>query len=103
MSFTPVFIAYSHKKAENKDSEKQMSSTQVGRMMNIGAEKVILLYNPAVYAKADIIASYVFRRGIQSADYSFAASIDLMNNVINCLLIIIANWISRKTSETSLW
>jgi putative aldouronate transport system permease protein len=75
----------------------------MGRMMSEGFEKVILLYNPATYETADIISSYVYRRGLIESNYSFSAAVGLFNSVINCLLIVLANRISRKVSETSLW
>jgi putative aldouronate transport system permease protein len=75
----------------------------IGRLMSEGSEKVILLYNPATYETADIISSYVYRRGLIESNYSFSAAVGLFNSVINCLLIFSANWISRKVNETSLW
>lgn len=75
----------------------------LGRLMNEGADKIILLYSPATYEKADIIASYVYRMGIQGADYSLATTVGLFNNIINCILLAISNTLSRKLTETSLW
>jgi putative aldouronate transport system permease protein len=75
----------------------------VGSMLEIGFEKVILLYNPTTYVTADIIQTYVYRRGILSADFSYGAAIGLINNVINLCILVIANTISRRVSDTSLW
>jgi putative aldouronate transport system permease protein len=75
----------------------------VGSMLEIGFEKVLLLYNPTTYVTADIIQTYVYRRGILSADFSYGAAIGLFNNVINLCVLVIANTISRKVSDTSLW
>lgn len=75
----------------------------MGRMMSEGAEKVILLYNPNTYETADIISSFVYRRGLADANYSFSSAVGLFNSVVNLMLISTANWISRKVNETSLW
>jgi putative aldouronate transport system permease protein len=75
----------------------------IGRLMSEGFEKVILLYNPATYETADIISSYVYRRGLVESNYSFSSAVGLFNSVINCILIVSANWFSRKVNETSLW
>jgi putative aldouronate transport system permease protein len=71
--------------------------------MDVGFEKIILLYNPATYETADVISTYVYRRGILGGEYSLSAAIGLFNNVINLILIVGVNYISRKVSETSLW
>lgn len=75
----------------------------VGSMLEIGFEKILLLYNPTTYVTADVVQTYVYRRGIVSADFSYGAAIGLFNNVINLCILVVANTISRKTSETSLW
>lgn len=76
---------------------------RMGNMMNVGFEKIILLYNPTIYETADVISSYVYRKGLLDFNYSFSAAVGLFNSVINFTLIILANKISRKVSETSLW
>lgn len=76
---------------------------RVGHLMSIGFEKVFNLYSPATYETADIISTYVYRQGIINANYSSAAAIGLFNGVINLLLVVIMNKVSRKLSETSLW
>lgn len=75
----------------------------IGRMMSEGFEKIILLYNPNTYETADIISSFVYRRGLVESNYSFSAAVGLFNSVINLTLILTANRISRKVNETSLW
>ncbi|WP_246066808.1 ABC transporter permease [Paenibacillus koleovorans] len=74
-----------------------------GNLMDVGFEKINLLYNPTTYETADVISTYVYRQGIQRADYSYSTAIGLFNNVINLILLVIVNRISRKVSETSLW
>ncbi|MDI9469964.1 MAG: ABC transporter permease subunit [Bacillota bacterium] len=76
---------------------------RMGTLMNIGFEKVILLYNASTYETADVISSYVYRIGIIENDFSFSAAVGLFNSVINFGLILISNRLSRKFSGTSLW
>lgn len=76
---------------------------KVGTLMNMGYEKTILLYNPATYETADIISSYVYRIGLLEQDWSYSTAIGLFNSLINFILLIITNRISRHYSETSLW
>jgi len=74
-----------------------------GQMMNLGWEKIILLYSPATYETADVISSYTYRRGMLEADYSFGAAVGLFNSVVNFCLIILANTISKKLNDTAIW
>ncbi len=76
---------------------------RMGAMMTVGYEKIILMYNPLTYETADVISTYVFRRGILQADFSFSAAVGLFNSVINFALLIGANRLSRRLTETSLW
>ena len=76
---------------------------RLGQIMNVGYEKTILMYSPATYETADVIASYVSRVGIEDADYGYSTAINFFNSVVNFLVLFVANAISRKLSETSLW
>ena len=76
---------------------------RLGQIMNVGYEKTILMYGPATYETADIISSYVYRVGIVDANYSYSTAINLFNSVINFFVLFVANGISRKFGETSLW
>lgn len=76
---------------------------QVGHLMSIGFEKVFNLYSPVTYTTADIISTFVYRQGILGANYSSAAAIGLFNSVINLILVLSMNAISRKLTENSLW
>lgn len=76
---------------------------RIGNMMNLGFEKIILLYNPTTYETADVISSFVYRRGLLESNFSFSTAVGLFNSLINFTLIIGANWISKKAQETSLW
>ena len=66
-------------------------------MMNVGHEKIILLYNDYTMETADVISSYVYRRGMIKGDYSFSAAVGLFNSVINFAMVVIPNRISNKT------
>ena len=76
---------------------------RIGSMMSVGFEKIVLLYNASTYETADVISSFVYRRGLQEFKFSFSAAVDLFNSLINFTLVILANRISAKVSETSLW
>ena len=76
---------------------------RIGSIMNIGFEKIILLYNPSIYDTADVISSFVYRKGILQADYSYSTAVGIFNSLINLSLLISANWLSRKFNDTSLW
>lgn len=75
----------------------------LGHIMEIGYQKIILLYNPMNYETSDVINTYVYRRGILDADFSFASAVGLFQSVIGLVLVVFANRIARKHSETSLW
>lgn len=76
---------------------------RIGRMMEVGVEKILLLYNPTIYESADVITSFVYRKGLIEADYSYSAAIGLFNSVINFSLLVVVNRISKRLTETSLW
>lgn len=75
----------------------------VGHLMSVGSERIILLYNPLIYDTADVISSYTYRIGFVSQDWSYSTAIGLFNSVINLILVITTNTISRKLNDTSLW
>jgi putative aldouronate transport system permease protein len=76
---------------------------RLGALMSVGFERVILLYNDNTLVTADVIASFVYRRGLVQGDFSFAAATGLFNSIINLGLVIAANTFSRRVSDTSLW
>lgn len=76
---------------------------RMGSVFSVGYEKIILLYNDATMETADVISSYVYRRGIQGGEFSFSTAVGLFNSLINFIVIITFNKISRKFSEVSLW
>jgi len=76
---------------------------RIGNMMSLGFEKIILLYNPNTYETADVISSFVYRKGLLEMNYSYSSAVGLFNSVVNFILLISANKLSRMLSETSLW
>lgn len=75
----------------------------VGRLLTVGYEKIILLYNGATYETADVISTYVYRRGLIEANYSYGAAVSIFQAVIALILVITANRAARKIGQTSLW
>jgi ABC-type polysaccharide transport system, permease component len=75
----------------------------IGGLMGVGFEKVLLLYNPLTYSTGDVIDTYLYRLGLESNSFSYATSIGLFNSIIGLVLVTSANLVSRKFSETSLW
>lgn len=74
-----------------------------GQIMKLGFEKAYLMQNALNLDASEIISTYVYKMGIQQAQFSFASAAELFNSVINVVLIVIVNTISRKVGETSLW
>lgn len=76
---------------------------RIGSIFTVGYEKIILLYNPTTYVTADVISTYIYRRGILGADFSYSTAIGLFNSVINFLALFFFNKLSRRLSDISLW
>ncbi|MEG6588459.1 ABC transporter permease [Paenibacillus barengoltzii] len=76
---------------------------RIGNLLNVGFEKIILLYNPITYETADVISTFVYRKGLLEFGWSYSSAVGLFNSVINLALLISANYISRKVNENSLW
>jgi putative aldouronate transport system permease protein len=76
---------------------------KIGSLLDVGYEAIILLYQPVTYKTADVISTYVYRTGLQEANYGLAAAVGLFNSVVALILVYTANRLSRKFSETSLW
>lgn len=76
---------------------------KVGALMSLGSEKILLLYSPVTYETADVISTYVYRKGLLDFDFSYSTAVGLFNAVINLILLVTANRLSKKLSETSLW
>ena len=76
---------------------------QMGKIASIGYEKVYLMMNDMNVSTAEVISTYVYKRGLISNNYSYATAVGLFNNIINVTILLIANKISQKVSETSLF
>ena len=72
-------------------------------MQKVGMEKILLLYNPATYETADVISTFVYRKGILEMSFSYSTAVGLFNSVISFILVVTVNKISRKLTESSLW
>ncbi|UZN05398.1 ABC transporter permease subunit [Cellulomonas sp. S1-8] len=75
----------------------------IGTFMAVGFEKILLLYNPLLYPTADVIATYLYRVGIGSSQFSYATAIGLFEAIIGLTLVLSANAISRRVVGASLW
>ena len=75
----------------------------IGSMLSLGSAKILLMYSPSIYETADVISTFVYRYGIGYAEFGYGAAVGLFNSVINLVLLLIANTVSRKLSETSLF
>lgn len=75
----------------------------LGHFMETGFQKIILLYNPMTYETADVLNTFIYRRGILSADFSFATAVGLFQAAIGFILVVSANRVVKKHSDTSLW
>ncbi len=76
---------------------------RIGHLVSLGYEKIILLYSGTTYETADVISTYVYRRGLLTADFSYGTAIELFQTVISLILVLCANWVGHKISDTSLW
>ena len=75
----------------------------LGNLLNVGFEKVYLLYNSGIYETADVISTYVYRQGIENQNYSYATAVGLFNSLIGFTIVFAANRLSKKLTETSIW
>ena len=75
----------------------------VGGIMNLSFEKVLLMQTDRNLMVSEVISTYVYKLGIQKAQYSLSTAVGLFNNAINLILLVSVNKISRRISENSLW
>lgn len=75
----------------------------IGTFLTVGFEKILLIYNPATYATADVIPTYLYRVGLQSGSFSYAAAIGIFESLIGLVLVLSANFISRRLVGAGLW
>ncbi len=76
---------------------------RIGSMMSLGFEKIFLIYNPSIYETADVISTFVYRKGLIDQSYSFSTAVGLFNSVINLVLLAAANKVCKILTDHSLW
>lgn len=76
---------------------------RVGQFMSVGYEKILLLYSSSIYETADVISTFVYRKGLIESNFSYSAAIGLFNSLVNFALVFGVNKLSSNVSETSLW
>ena len=73
----------------------------VGKVLKVGFQKIYLMYSPLTFEVADVLQTYVYRRGIIGADFGYAGAVDFFNSVIALIMVLSANYIAKRVSETS--
>lgn len=77
---------------------------KAGSLLTVGHEKVYLLQNDTILRSSEVISTYVYRVGLQGAQYSFSTAVGLFNNVVNAVMMILVNFIVRRLDDSlSLW
>lgn len=80
----------------------------ISGLLRSGLESILLLYNPVTYVTADVIETFVYRRGIAGdggtrPDYGFSTAVGLFQSAVGLVLIVTTNWLAKRTTEHSLW
>ena len=75
----------------------------VGNIMNVGYEKAFLMQNSMNTTVSELISTYVYKVGLQQAQYSFATAVGLFNSVVNFILLVAVNFVSKKFSDISIF
>lgn len=76
---------------------------QCGSLLSVGYEKVYLLQNDFNMTAAEVISTYTYKVGLEQADFAFSTAVGVLNSVVNSIILIVVNAISRRVSETALW
>lgn len=76
---------------------------RIGSLMSVGTDKILLLYNDGILETADTIGTYIYRKGLLDFNWSYSAAVGMFNSVVNVILLVTANKVSRKLTESSLW
>ncbi len=75
----------------------------IGKIVKVGYEAILLMYRPSTYQTADVIATYAYRTGIENGNYGLATAVGLFEAVVALILVVAANKISKKVTESALW
>lgn len=76
---------------------------RLGNLMSVSFEKVILLYSPSTYSVSDVISSFVYRRGLENMEYGYSTAVGMFNSLLNFALLLTANALSKRFTDTSLF
>ena len=76
---------------------------RMGNILNVGYEKILLLYNPSTYEVADVLSTYTYRTGLENQQYSLSTAVGLFNTMVNVVFLLITNYISKKSTESGLF
>jgi len=76
---------------------------RMGSLLDVGYEKILLMYNEGIYETSDVISTYIYRNGIRQANYSFGTAVGLLNSTVSLALVIMSNYISKNVTEVGLW
>ena len=76
---------------------------RMGSVLSVGYEKILLLYSPLTYEVADVISTYVYRKGLVESDFSYSTAVGLFNSVLNIIFLMITNKISKKMGQSGLF
>jgi putative aldouronate transport system permease protein len=74
-----------------------------GMIMNVGSDKILLLYNPSIYETSDVISTHVVRMGIERMQYGYSAAVGLFNSVVGLIMLVVSNFVSQKLTEHSVF
>lgn len=74
---------------------------QMGGLMSVGHEKALLMQNALNLEASELISTYVYKVGLQKAQYSFSAAVGMFNSVVNVVLMLTMNWIVKKMGQVS--
>jgi putative aldouronate transport system permease protein len=76
---------------------------RMGGILNVGFEKILLLYGPTTYVTADVISTFVYRNGLIDANWSYSAAVGLFNSIINIIFLLATNMITKKANDIGLF
>lgn len=76
---------------------------RMGNILNVGYEKILLMYNPSTYEVADVLSTYIYRMGLENQQYSLSTAVGLFNTMVNVVFLLMTNYISTKTTESGLF
>ena len=76
---------------------------RMGSILNVGYEKVLLLYTPNTYEVADVFSTYIYRMGLENQRYSLSTAVGLFNTMVNVIFLVSTNWLSKRATNSSLF